>query len=87
MGQVVFFLVLVMLVSGGALYGIKKKLESFERYEFENSSSSGATTFNTFEEAKRFRASQQRWTALRNLVSLPFVFSIFFLIVLWAISK
>ena len=83
----IFLVVLVAIASGAALWAIKRKLEEFERYEFENTSASGGTTFKTFEDAKRFRASQHRWTVLRNLVSLPFAFSIFILIFLWAISK
>lgn len=50
-----------------AAFFIYKKVDEFKRYEFENQDG-GATTFNTYEQAKSFRGAQHRWNYLLRLV-------------------
>ncbi len=78
---------LTFIASAIALYLIHRKLDGYRRYRFHNQSESGATTFDTYEQAKSYERKVTFFTGLRNLVSFPFVFSLFIIVMYWLMSK
>ena len=74
---------LVFIASAAALFMLYRMLDKYERYEFNNQSESGATTFDTYDGAKSFRRKQHFLKGVQKLVGFAFVFSLFIIVVYW----
>lgn len=78
---------LVFIASAAALFMLHRALDKYERYEFNNQSESGATTFDTYEGAKSFRRKQHFLKGIQKLVAFPFVFSLAIILIYWFSGK
>ncbi len=78
---------LVFIASAVTLYFIYRKIDEFKHYEFHNQSESGATTFDTYEEAKSFRRREKFYRTLYQLVGIPAGISLFIIFMSWMMAK
>lgn len=78
---------LIFIASAIIVFLLHRKVDEFKRYEFHNQSESGATTFDTYDQAKSFRRKQKFFTGLRGLFAFPLVFSLFIIAVYWMSGK